>query len=391
MSEALVIRPDAPNPINRLPNLRSGQKVLGHLTPQMQLNRLRRGPGAASLSAVPPVAYTVIAHSDESPTYKTVPPGCILVIPASSGNSVSARVALRNNLKLLDAANRKYVLDPLNNKKAIYKLFGPVTIFTEGELYPDFSYSLISYYNDLELDDNMGGVGKYSLFETSGLIRILPELSESQLISRLKNEYKVLETVLDGQALPGANGMIINDLALKTPLLLVDGRDLNLKKIKAADPDHIAEIFKNTPTKLHPRAEKLIRALNLPQLFKFSNVPEVVTQASLNLQIEEDLAAYKNVRPRPNSVNMDVNDYIKYFLAEDYLDFTQEELFEKAGPGVYYNFNCREKAAGASNPFKLAASNLQRISEAATHRKGFLHNVFSGAARKTRRRLKIKH
>jgi hypothetical protein len=284
------------------------------------------------------------------------------------------------------------VLDPLNNKKAIYKLFGPVTIFTEGELYPDFSYSLLSYYNELNLDDNRGGVGKYSLFKTSGLTRIIPGLSEPQLISRLENEYKVLETVLGTHALPGANTIrIINDLALKTPLLLVDDRELNLKNIKAADPDRIAEIFKHNPTKLNPRAERLIRALNLPQLFKFSNVPEVVTQASLNLQLEDDLAAYKKVRPRPNSVDMDVHDYIKYFLADDYLDFTQEGLFEKAGPGVYYNFICRSRSAGAVNPFKLAASNLQRISEAATHRKGFLHNVFSGAARKTRRRLKIKH
>ena len=91
------------------------------MTAQMQLNRLRRGTTRA-LAPVAPIAYTVMGHGNETAEYKTVPPGCILVVAASSGNSVNASIAIRNNLKLLDDKNRRYVLDPLNHKKEIYKL-----------------------------------------------------------------------------------------------------------------------------------------------------------------------------------------------------------------------------------------------------------------------------
>jgi len=395
-SEALVIRQDAPNPINRLPNLRIGQKILGHESLKKQLNRVRRGSAGHKVANVPPIAYTVMGHGNESAIYKTVPPGCILVVPTNSGNSVTATTAIQNNLKLLDEANKQYILDPLNHKKEIYKLFGPVTIFTEGELYPDFSYSLLSYYKALSLDNAFGQTRKYTTFKTSGFTRISPDVPVDPLLIRsLENDYRVLHRILQTHMLPfspqnmDGSVKLINEGLMKVPLLLVDGRKLDLEKIKAADPDKIAEIFKKNPTRLYFEAERIIRQINLPNLFKFSNVPEVLTSEDVQKEIDADLIQYKIVRPRPNSVDLDVHDYIKFFLADELLDFTQMGLFEKAGPGVYYNFICRSNNSDIPNPFKLKASNLQRVSEAATHRSIFMHNVFKnshkGAGRKTRR------
>lgn len=393
MSEALVIRPNAPNPINRLPNLRESRKILGAQTGQTQLNRIRRGQ-VGTKASVPPIAYTLMGHGNETAEYKIVPPGCILVVQASSGNTVSATTGVENTLKLLDDRNRRYVLDPLNNKREIYRLFGPVTIFTEGDLYPEFSYSLLSYYNDLELEDERGRLGRYAAFKTSGATRILPAVPVNPLLTQsLENDYRVLNQMLDNEMVPDVPQVqtgaikirLINEDFLKIPMLLVGGRTLNLKKIRETDPNRIAEMFKTTPTELHPEAEAVIRRLNLSYLFKFSDALSDVKLSSVHAYIKRDLEDFKLIRPRPTLVDMDVRDYIQMFLVDDLLDLTQEGLFKKGGPGVYYNFICRSRGASTTNPFKLKASNLQRISEAATHRGEFIRNVLKGGARRQTR------
>ena len=394
-SEALVIRPDSPNPINRLPNLRLGQKTLGHESAQTQLERLRHGHSVAK-AAVPPIAFTIMGHGLETTVYKVVPPGCVLVATTNAGASVSSRTAIQNNLKLLDENNRDYIMDPLNHKKEIYKLFGPVSIYTEGELYPDFSYSLLSYYKNLTLTDPVNRrKGKYTIFKTSGITRIENKLPvDPLLIERLKNDYTFMNTVFESEVVPqiprnkSGGFSIYNDNILNYPLYFLNGGEPNLKKIRALDEDELKSIFKNTPTQISPSAYRVIRDIKLEDLFKFSNAIESLSQSSVRDEIHDDLRFYSEIKPRPFSLVMDIQDYIDDFLVDNYLDFTQERIFKEAGPGVYYNFVCRSipKKNEKVGKFKLKTSNLHRISNVFTHRRVFVHNVLEGAGRKTRRR-----
>jgi len=394
-SEALVIRPVSPNPINRLPNLRLGQKTLGHESAQKQLNRLRHGVTAAKAS-VPPIAFTIMGHGIETVVYKVVPPGCILVATANAGDTVSSRSAIQNNLKLIDMKNRDYILDPLNHKKEIYKLFGPVSIYTEGELYPDFSYTLLSYYKDLKLTDTATRrKGRYTIFKTSGITRIENKLPvDPLLIDRLNNDYTFMSTVFESEIVPqiprnkfGGFSIYSNNI-LNYPLLFINGRVPNLEKIKALSDDELESIFKNTPTQITNEAYRIIRDIKLEDLFKFSNAIDSLSQSSVRKEIHDDLRLYSEIKPRPFSIEMNIQEYIDFFLADDFLDFTQERIFKEAGPGVYYNFVCRSipKNDEKVGKFKLKTSNLHRISNAMTHRRVFMHNVLEGAGKKTCKR-----
>jgi hypothetical protein len=63
----------------------------------------------------------------------------VLVVSAKSGDSVYRSTYLSNQLKYLDLTNQKAILDPAHHRAELFKLFGPVSIFTEGDEYPEFS------------------------------------------------------------------------------------------------------------------------------------------------------------------------------------------------------------------------------------------------------------
>jgi hypothetical protein len=396
-SEALVIRPNMPNPINRIPNISETQEILGHNTVKMQLNRLRRGSVVKSKSPVPPIAYTMMGHGYEEKGTNTVPPGCVLVIASKAGEEVYSANTIENNLKFISHENRQYIFEPLKYKKEIHRLFGPVTIFTEGDIYPSLTYSLLGIYPNQKLKDaSKNTVRKYTAFKTSGVTRIeSDEFREAGLMRTLSKDYEYMRD-FDKGVMPlwreSFSFRVFGDHVLRTPFLLLDGivPDRNMMKtIKTMSSDEKESAYGSIPTQLNPLAERIIRSINLPELFRFSNA--IVSRTALYSYLETDLADYKTVRPRPHSVYMDVQDYIEDMFLEDNLIFTQTELFQKGGPGVYYNFVCRtmeDELNNTPNPFKLKASNLQRISEAVTHRKAFFKNVLSGAGRKTYRKGK---
>lgn len=406
-SEALVIRPNAPNPINRIPNITETQQILGHNTVKAQLNRLRHPPSVKAKTPVPRVAYTMMGHGYEETGHNTVPPGCILVVASKAGEEVYSANTIENNLKFISHENRQYIFDPLNYKQAIHRLFGPVTIFTEGDMYPSQTYKLLGIYPNQKLTDPAKGtLRKYTAFKTSGITRIdSDEFNETNLMRKLDQDYTYMTDFNKGlmPSIPSYNRRtsfrIYGDHVLRTPLLLLDGQvpDRNtMSALKAMSSEELESTYGTTPTQLNPLAERIIRSINLPELFTFSNA--IVSRQSINSYLETDLANYKTQRPRPHSIRMDVEEYIEDMFVEDNLVFTQEQLFQMGGPGVYYNFVCRtiDETKYTPNPFKLKESNLQRISEAFTHRKAFYKNVFSSpeannvpfkaGKRKTRRR-----
>lgn len=374
----LVIRPNSPNPINRIPNLHESQKVLGHKSPKSVLNELRHRV-TVKRNNVPRVAFTVMGHGLETPEYKVMPKGCILVVPTVSGKGTKAIVSITNNLALMQMPNRNFILDPLRYKKELYEMFGPVTIFTEGDLYPNFRYKLFGFYNTRDIQP---GSKRPSLLRQSGFVRINGDtpvnpllvdnlLSDRSIFTGKNTHYRKNPGIVNVRALTHKE--------FDTPIHLVDGELPDLTKYSG-----LKKRFEGSILTINPEAEAIISGLNLPELLKFSNgLEDKFNSAWLTKIVADDVEYFKKSKPINSWVDVTVGIYLDELLSEECV-ITQEELFDLAGKGVYYNFICRNISQNDSvNPFKLGVAEMHRISEAETHRKGFVHNVLSGAGKKT--------
>ena len=381
----LVIRPNSPNPIDRIPNLHESQKILGNKSAKNILNEFRHRV-TVKRNNVPPVAFTVLGHGLEKPEYKVVPKGCILVVPTASGQGTKASVSITNNLILMQMANRNFILDPLRYKKELYEMFGPVTIFTEGDKYPNFRYKLFGFYNLRAIQPDSK---RPSLLRQSGFIRINADESVNPLL---------VDTLLsDRSVFTGKNthyrkspGIVsirtLTDEEFDTPIHLVDGELPDLTKYAGLNDKEINTRFGGSILTINPEAEAIINRLNLPELLKFSNgFEDKFNPAWLTKILADDIIYFKKSKPINSWVDVTVGIYLDELLSEEDFVITQEELFERAGKGVYYNFICRNMSQNtpSANPFKLGIAEMHRISEAETHRKGFLHDVLSGAGKKS--------
>jgi hypothetical protein len=376
---------------------------LGHKSPKSILSEFRHR-GTFKKNNVPPVAFTVLGHGLEKPEYKVVPKGCILIVPTVSGVGAKATVSITNNLILTHLPNRNFILDPLRYKKELYSMFGPVTIFTEGDLYPNFKYKLFGFYNARTIQPDRK---RPSLLRQSGFISIKEdEPVNPQFINTLLSDRSIFTGKnTHYQKSPGiVKVRRLTDEEFDTPLHLVDGLVPDLTKYDGLNGNGlngnglngnglngraIKTRFKGSVLTINPEAEAIITRLDLPELLKFSNGLEDTYNSSwLSKIVADDLEYFRESKPINSWVGVTVGTYLDELLSEQ-LVITQEELFERAGKGVYYNFICRNISQNDSpeNPFKLGVAEMHRISEAETHRKGFLHNVLNGAG-KTRRRRK---
>lgn len=380
----LAIRPNSPNPINRVPNQHRIPRILGHTSAKNVLNGFRQRVTKKKGNNVPRVAFTVMGHGLEKPDYKIMPKGCILVVPNFSGEGVLTAVSITDNLLLTQMDNRDFILDPLRYKKEIYDTFGPVTIFTEGEQYPNFEYKLFGFYNKREKSPNSKVP---TLLRQSGLVRINgDEPVNPLLINTLLSDLSVFRRkTANYQKIPG----IVKIRALThedfdTPVHLVDGLVPDVSKYSGLTGKEIKSRFKGSILTINPKAEAIIKGLNLPELLKFSNgLEDKFTSAWLAKIIANDLEYLTDSKPIDSWAGVTVGIYLDELLSEEQLVITQEDLFKLAGKGVYYNFICRNISQNEppENPFKLGVAEMHRISEAETHRKGFLHNVLSGAGK----------
>lgn len=381
----LAIRPNSPNPINRIPNQHRVPRILGLKSAKNVLNGFRqRVTMKKKGNNVPRVAFTVLGHGLENPEYKIVPKGCILVVPNFSGEGVLTTTSITDNLSLMHTDNRNFILDPLRYKKNIYDIFGPVTIFTEGEQYPNFKYKLFGFYNIRAIHPSSKAP---SILRQSGLVRINEDepvnplliytlLSDLSFFRRKNAHYRKIPGIVKVRPLTNEE--------FDTPVHLVDGVVPDVSKYSGLMGKEIKTRFKGSILTINPEAESIINRLNLPELLKFSNGHEdKFTTAWLTEIIANDLEYLRESKPINSWVGVTVGSYLDELFSEERLVITQEELFELAGKGVYYNFICRDISQNDPpvNPFKLGVAEMHRISEAETHRKGFLHNVLSGAGK----------
>jgi hypothetical protein len=109
-------------------------------------------------------AYVIMGHGGEiQNSRKIVPPGCTLVVEVHSGEVNY----VKNFDKFVNYTNKSIFLDPINNYKELVKAISntqkSLAIYTEGQEYPDFDYTLLSYWPDgptkLKLSDS--GVMEY--------------------------------------------------------------------------------------------------------------------------------------------------------------------------------------------------------------------------------------
>lgn len=338
---------------------------------------------------VPRVAFTVLGHGLEKPEYKVVPKGCILIVPTVAGVGIKKLKAIEYNLSLMQMENRNFILDPLTYKKEIYSMFGPVTIFTEGEQYPNFKYVLFGFYPSREVVLKSGTKIKTpAFFSQSGLIRIHgQEPVNPLLIDTLKSD----ESFITGknkhlQDIPGIVKIRnMTDEEFDTPLYLVDGALPDISKYSELTDTEIEERLKGHAISMNPAVEAIFNRLNLPELLKFSNGVKF-NSAWLAKIIAEEIEFFKTVAPNDSWIYLTVGTYIDELLSNMFV-ITQEELFEQEGSGIYYNFVCRgiTQDNAPENPFKLGVAELHRIYEA-EKRKVFLRNVLGGGRKRSRSR-----
>jgi hypothetical protein len=383
-STALIIRPNMPNPINRIPNT---SYRLGRRT--TTLKRLRE-----MSEPVPSIAFLMMGHGSEGVEYKTVPKGCVLVVPTKSGETVIHGTYSSNQLKFLDSANRAAILDPVGHKTELYNLFGPVSIFTEGEQYPNFDYTLFSYNPSQSYIDPKTGLSKLSTpaVTLSGVVKLEDDIpANPDLIESIRYISSGPEYFKQGPKSGVIAPLRINPKLLDEPLLLAKENLPDISVIKTMSSNERKKVFKDTMTVINPKAAKIIKSFELSKMYKFSNgFNGFLNSDWAEDNIQEDLEDYSKEKPRPMSLEMTVKDYIEYiFSDEERMDFTQEELFKECGPGVYYNFICRSiEDDSESNPFQLTTAALHGISEAETGRKKVVRNA--QAMRRGRRGRKQK-
>ena len=287
-------------------------------------------------------AYTVMGHGNEEPTqiYK-VPKGCTLIVGAHSSEMAHLHDVLYKNIQLLYPDNRSIILNPLKFKKDIFELLGAVAIYTEGEEYPNYIYSLLNYFPAVKGDSR-------HILLPSGIIDVVQA-----------NKRLIYDT----------------DIALREFSPDVPVSDNSQYKINGIN----TPLFVNRT--FNPVAEQIIRSLRIPQLF---NNTVVMRPNEIN-KIFEKLIKYVRYR-KIKYKHSTIQNFI--ILLSEKIMISQKELFDMVergtlGGGVFYNFVCRVtgKKLEDSNLLqpvsKLAPEVRGRISEAAIQRRRLLSNVFT--------------
>ena len=137
----------------------------------------------------PDTAYSVYGHGSEVKGSKgIVPPGCILVVKAHSGELTYN--APGHGKRYTDIFTNKDFLDPISNIKLLLKTYGSIAIYREGDYYPDFYYNLVNVTFDAKQTTGKKIEGMMSL---SGLVSIPLDnsLSSENVIEDAKGFYDI--------------------------------------------------------------------------------------------------------------------------------------------------------------------------------------------------------
>jgi hypothetical protein len=345
---------------------------------------------------VPPIAFLMLGHGSQPVEWKTVPKGCVLVVSAKSGEPVMQRELSPKQLRFLDLANRDAILDPVHHKGELYKLFGPVSIFTEGDLYPDFHYSLLNYHPSKPYIHPKTGIPRISkpVINLSGIVKLEGDTpANPDLIESIKFVSSGPEYFKRGPKQGAIAPLILDPIDLDEQFFVSAEKDEELPDVsvlQSMSSEELNRKFKKFKIKVNPFAVDVLQAIDIPRMFKFSN-NDSINSDWIDEIIQLDLEEFSEEGPRPSLVDATVVGYIEDILTEP-LGFSQEYLFEKCGPGVYYNFICRSMESNSTtNPFQVTNATLQGISEAEGTRKHVVRKGYNGTAgRRENQRISLK-
>lgn len=281
----------------------------------------------------------------------------------------------------MDVSNRQYVLDPTRHQREIFDLFGPVSIFKAGDYYPEFEYTLLEYMPPRKYLIEYGNEGRRfeqqypARVSVSGVIAMDSHTPvDPHLVDSIKGrimfdqEYPNLP---HGAVVP----VDIEDEFYNQPLLLVGGRVPDIARITKTVPPEAAATQLDEVSTLNPDVVEKLLELDLPRFFRFS---DIATSDWCRARVDEYLNPFTEVKRRPIiKSTFTVKSLLEYLSRKSTI--TQDQLFAAGGPGIYYNFVCRNRTN--SDP-----GIKQRIAEAEGHRKSLVRAKFGTTGGRGRRR-----
>ena len=101
-------------------------------------------------------AFMIGGHGSQNiknQTTFTVPPGCIIIakgIPGQVTNTQHLSLICKNSIDILK--------DPLNHLEELYNNCGSIAIYKEGDICPNFHYTLTTYYSGSMITQNDSGI-----------------------------------------------------------------------------------------------------------------------------------------------------------------------------------------------------------------------------------------
>lgn len=377
--------------------------------------------------------YIMLGHAGEtSDESHVVPKGCILVAKSHSGD-VTKYADYKNNIKaVLNKKNKESVFDPVSHRKELFSLLSAksqenenpnitagnsVTIYREGDIYPNFSYQPFSKFpsfigqsgglslkyestsvNHIDMDKEYPYSYTYNVFvKDNNTIVYSPDIIKLDIPSFFSNSdmypyyytkqhiQDILDVILEYMNAPELTDGIIEDNILTKERKLIEKlgeKYLNIKKGFVYNPEYRYTVdninyFENTPTFIID--SWITNKENISMVDKLFNIIILITnttQADIFKDVQDGI-----IQPG-----------IFYHLACRASEHTFfKNKTNKSMNSIERSGLLDKKYIGTStNPGKIVREIKARISEAALQRKIQAQQVFNDKAKRITNYDKIK-
>lgn len=130
--------------------------------------------------SAPKTAFVIMGHGGEQTVKKIMPEGCVLVTQVHSGElNHSGGTDIYARIFNYPAAIKSRFLDPITNyedisdtinlgRGTLYSNYTPLAVYREGDIYPEFIYTLLSYWDSDTDEAFVGEANSYKICD-SGL------------------------------------------------------------------------------------------------------------------------------------------------------------------------------------------------------------------------------
>ena len=253
-----------------------------------------------------------MGHGGEIPKSKIkniVPPGCTLVVEVHSGE-----VSYSDDNRFINYPNKSIYLDPINNYKELVKAISntqrTLAIYKEGDEYPDFSYTLLSYWTS----ESSNSVNPNEIrLRDSGIMEYPFESIQPKYIKPVDDIYDINSKNLDIFVDQFRNSIYPSQKRIKD--FIDDNTSTNLNENNRINTlKDIIESYDN----FSPRNTEKIRILGNKYMW---NHKKIMANNEYN----------KIKNPEPSDI----------LNIKNVLNVKQSQLFKDLPPGVFYNLVCR--------------------------------------------------